>query len=871
MEEKNIDNTEQEHDKTKLTELDLVHHLLNGKELFYLSEDIDIQSFIANTEKRIKEELKFDTSYYNEKNVHIIAYKSKGGLSGSLGFKTVFKLFFIFDNNKLYFDIKNDKWFETGEDKFALSNLFSSSKYAEIKSYIVEYLLKNTVGDMYSLRFDDSNNYVNEISDKQKLWYYCNTEEEELMLAFLLLSAMQAGEGDINAEKDVQWYFLLTSHKIQLIAFNKREELIKTIDCAHDKIIVKKELGRNRFIFNELEFLIPRSNNDKFYEISLANLESNESRIRETSRLNWIYGKNINFSLELIRFLINEHHDLFDEMSLLFMEYSTGNSDEVFANYTDDNKLLNLLNKVLTLENSNELLMKWIDEWELSYIDSVAINDLLLASLGGAVQANNILPFHRYVRKKFHEKNADEINKVLFDIGFCRHLIKCGLLNEAKKILKKNLKHLPDESISDLLPSKDLDLTGTAAGQIIKVSILEMLIGIESEKDAIVHKCQMARLQPLVESRIEELIKVSSKELAEKGKELKELMQPGGLQTTYNENDEHPQFHYNSINAKILDKYVRHPFGSKGSKFTKFQKWVATVKTDDYTILKSYSEKLTATKYRDLNQIVEDITTALKIDSLEVYIARGDKSKEIICFEGEPNFMLVGSDYLDENSEYYLTPLELRFAVAGELAHLYFKHARITASDVWKGALDKGYFVLDTILTFVPAVSLFGKSIQGIGKLNAVSTFVQTTSKAGKISNTSKDILTASEQVVNIYKSKSQKEKKEEDKEKEFWATARVMQASSDRCALIFTKNIKSAVKTILLMSKSYRNAISTIEEIGLREFLLQKHENGNFSNQELAIRLSNLFSFYLSDEYNLIINKLEDENYMSDNEAIDN
>ena len=85
----------------------------------------------------------------------------------------------------------------------------------------------------------------------------------------------------------------------------------------------------------------------------------------------------------------------------------------------------------------------------------------------------------------------------------------------------------------------------------------------------------------------------------------------------------------------------------------------------------------------------------------------------------------------DKNSAHFLHPQELKFAIAVELAHLYFKHARITSSDVWKGTLEKGYFVVDTVLSIFPAVGLFTKSIQGIGKLNAVSSFLQKTKKLG--------------------------------------------------------------------------------------------------------------------------------------------
>jgi len=40
----------------------------------------------------------------------------------------------------------------------------------------------------------------------------------------------------------------------------------------------------------------------------------------------------------------------------------------------------------------------------------------------------------------------------------------------------------------------------------------------------------------------------------------------------------------------------------------------------------------------------------------------------------------------------------------------------------------------------------------------------------------------------------------------------------------------------------------------------LKKDENGTFRHQELAIRLANLFSFYLSENYETMIKELESQ-----------
>jgi hypothetical protein len=496
-----------------------------------------------------------------------------------------------------------------------------------------------------------------------------------------------------------------------------------------------------------------------------------------------------------------------------------------------------------------------VKKWGISYIDLVALNNLLIKSMENAVQANNILPFHRYVRENFFKKNKDILNETIFDIGFCKHLIKCGLGKEAKKILQKRLDQLPDETVSDILPAKNIDLTGPAAGQIIKVSMLEILSELETQKEANATKCQIARLQPLVDERIEELIKLSEPTIVNKGKELKSIMLPEGLIV---KNQNNPDYKYKSLGLDFVDKNLRHPASRKNGSFSNFQKWLATVKIPDLSMLKSYTEKLSPQKYPGLSAIITDIKYALNLENIEVYISHGDKSVGITSFESNPQFLIVGGDHLDNASPHFLKYTELRFAIAVELAHLFFKHARITSSDIWKGAFEKGYFVVDAILSIFPAVGMFSKSLQSLGKLNEISSYLQKTEKLGKVSSKSRDIVKNSEQIINLYKSKFSKDKKDNGMEMEFLATSRIMQLTAHRSALIFTKDLKSAIRAMFLVSKRYYTELPLVEKYGLKDFLLKKDEQGNYTHQELAIRLADLFSFYLSDEYENVIKTLE-------------
>ncbi|MDF1551056.1 MAG: hypothetical protein P1P88_24760, partial [Bacteroidales bacterium] len=640
-----------ENEEIKLSKVDLMYHLLNHGTIAFLSKNFNNENFIGPLLDWMQKNLSIEALYSKGENVHFIEYKNKGGISGSLGINTGFKFFYLIDQEKLYFDFKDDKWYENPESKFSLSKLISESHQVDIQDYIYSYLLEHAPGGTSLLKIDTRNHFIEKISDQKKLYVVGNSNESEIILAFLALSSIKKNKGKLNEDKELNWSLVITSEKSAFVAFNNREEVIQTVPCNEESLKVKKEIGRNPVEYQDIAFLSTRGNAELFYQLQHINCLKPDEKIREIARLNWIFKKKNEASnqlaIALIKKLIEQSQNPFDEFSLLYMEYSEGDRLKVFNSFADNEKLLELLHKILNYAGTNELLTNWIINWEISYYDSLAINELLYKAIEDAVQANNILAFHRFVRENFLKKNKDDLNPILFDITFSRHLIKCGLGKEAKKILQKRLKELPDESISDLLPGNDVDITGPAAGQIIKVTILEILATLETEKNAIDYKCQIARLQPLVEEKIDKLIEVSEPKISKKGSELKTIMNAGGIT---NEHVTSAVSKYKQLDVKLIDKHLRHPAGRKDGTFSTFQKWLASIKIPDYSMLKSYSEKISPIKHKELNEIIADIKFALNIEKLEVHIAQGEKSVGINSFESDPSFLIVGGEHLDKNS-----------------------------------------------------------------------------------------------------------------------------------------------------------------------------------------------------------------------------
>ncbi|MBN2757732.1 MAG: hypothetical protein JXR51_11180, partial [Bacteroidales bacterium] len=687
--------SDEKNNDLKLSKVDILYHLLNNSKIYYLQKSFDRNDFIQKLTLILKDDLKYEVSHKSTENIDLISYSTSKKIKSKLGLDIKFVFFFIIDNGKLYYDFKAEDWFKNKEIKSTsiIKKFLNETNDELIENKISLLLIENEKDNEQII---SNNIYIDEISFKEKLWFYSQVDIEENLLAFLHFSETKKLE--IKTEKDVNWKFILTQKNCFVAGFNKNDELVSKIDLSDKDINVKSEIGRLPFSFSNSVFYSTKTNGNLFLDIKHLNKLSDYERIREISRLNWLKSKKDQktkeFAYLLIKDLIKNSNNPFDELSLLYMDFTENEDVKFIDDFIKEEKLTKVLDDILNFDDTDKLLSVWAEKWELEYIDLIAINKLLLESIKNSVQANNILEFHKLVRKHFLKKSKDKINETVFDIEYAKHHIKCGLLNDAKKILNKRLSQLPDESISDILPANDTDLTGSSSGQILKITIFELLSELEPEKVAIEHKRQIAVLQPLVLERIQSLIEISNPELSEKAKALKILLQANGISKN-EETDKN--FKYNILKENIILENLKHPASRKGGSFSNIQKWLAGVKVPDYSMVKSYSEKLSAQKHPELNEIVTDIKYALNIENLEVYISRGDKSTGISGFEGSPMFLVVGSEHIDKNSAHYLNFNELKFAVAIEIAHLYFKHSRITSSDIWKGAFEKGYWVFDTV------------------------------------------------------------------------------------------------------------------------------------------------------------------------------
>lgn len=837
-----LQNISEKKEKYSDEEFDLYQYLLENGKILYLPENFNIELFTIGLKKYMQTKLllKTETSII-EKDIYKIEYSDAKGIKKTLGVSGKFDLFLLQFEKELLYIIRSENWIENPfekESQINFTSLFSDAYEKEI----IEFTEKNILNEVFVIeeknKINSKNRYIQNIPLNQKIWFYSVREKEEIMLAKLNISALKEYEKPEFIEKKLDLIFIMTNINLILAGFDNKGEIILFQKISGENFEIKRGIIKNEITTENAKFQVERVVAKLFYESKNAIKFKENERIREIARLNYL-NKNVEYAITGLEYIEKIENNPYDKLCKYYINLKDKKEE---ANKFNQDKVTAVLNEIINDEKTREHLSDLSEKWKFTYTDKTLILQLMSNITKTKEQKLNILSFYDDVRNEFLKKNKDLINKTLFEINYCKFLIDCEENKNAVKILNRLLKTLPDESISDLLPSENTDLTSDSGGQLLKISVLDLLIKAQNDDKAEKYILKTAQLQPLNSNRLKALSDNSEDNLSENAAVLLNLFSPGNMAGNAEEiiNIECKQLNNNDIETKL-----KHPAVQKQGSFYSFQKWLSKVKQDDYSTVKTFSEKLSPETHNIIYKNIKEIKKIFGIEKLEVYFARGEKSIGIRGYEGEPPFIIIGFEHINKESDYFMNTGEMQFAIGEETAHIFFNHSKITSNDIWRGVADKGYLFLDTLFSIVPVAGIIGKSISNISKLQGLSKLLV---KVEKLS-AGGDILGSALTMNGFYQKIAPSGKKKEQTHK-LLAVSRLMQFTADRTGLLFSGDLKASVRAILLSGKNNFKYLDEINKIGLHAFLTEQNNDGTYKHQDIAIRFANLFSFYISNDF---------------------
>ena len=353
----------------------------------------------------------------------------------------------------------------------------------------------------------------------------------------------------------------------------------------------------------------------------------------------------------------------------------------------------------------------------------------------------------------------------------------------------------------------------------------------EGKSEKFIHK--LAEIQALNSKRLKELA-VSESDYGKRAKDILSVLESEEISGT--DAEAFPTV-YKKLRKKNIDRKLIHPLEYKKNDTIAVNKWLVKIGKSDYSQLKSFAKQIKSEDYPEQTKLVRDIAKVFAIDKIEFYVAEGEMSNRIVGYEGSPPFLIFGKNFINKTSA------EIAFATAREFAHIYFNHTSVTSHAAWLTMTEKAYSVPDSFLEKVSLDGLSDSALTEVRLIEQMTHALEATNNDGS----THDIMEAILQIKSFMNMEVEIDANLKEKNKLFMAS-RLLQATADRAGILFAPDLRVAVQSVI-SSYTYSNDESG-KPVGLPEILKTKNNDGTYKYPEIAVRLLNMFSFYLSEEY---------------------
>ena len=673
--------------------------------------------------------------------------------------------------------------------------------------------------------------FVEHLGPLARAWLSSWLDTDERLLAWKSTDARHRFDSPVLGPVEAPEVLVITERRQGLVAISPVGDPWSRVlpDAALE--VVSSTVGRSMLKADERELLLGLGDEKLFVELAALPGLRGEDRLRAVARALWLRGPDGEHAWRVAAIL----DELADRDPLSRLARALLDNSE----FSDD-LLRDLIAKADA--KTGRALVEWWEQWEVGpELGEVLVEHLCEQGRAGMELA---LPLHEQLRPLLLAKvDDDPEDAALLDFVYAEHLLAIDRAQQAIDLLAARRRVLPSEELQDLLPPSP-----TRGGQQIRIELYELAASAHEMLGGghVEALAELARLQPLVRERVEQLIMVlrervlhqrdgddESSDLLARAEQVRSLLDDEGLATSephvHGEAREHRRVR--ALDDQQLE-LLRHPAARVDGVLGRLQGALAKVVVPDCSVLKSYCERANLARNPPLSRALTDATVILGLGGIEVFVSRGDKSVGLRAYEGGTSFLLIGGDHVSEGTDAFLDEGPLRFAVAAELAHLRYAHSRVTSNEVWAGTVDLGLTGLGMLIAAAPLLKgLKAPAKHLLDKVGAPAITRWRKKLEGR------DTISLANDNTHVI------------------AAQRVMQLSADRAGLLVCGDPRAAIRSMFSVHPTYLSSWPVVGSHGLRTALTRElsDEDEHERLEDLAVRVAALLSFYLSDEYALL------------------
>lgn len=643
------------------------------------------------------------------------------------------------------------------------------------------------------------------------------SEAGEVVLAFVRTDARAPLASRRIDETDGAVYFVLTDERaLELVLGSIGDRRIVVLDPAAIEV-------RDRRVDFGDALGVKAKPQDRFLEVLEALGTRGVERILAVARLNFVGRSGEDTALRAARGLLEEAARRGSALGVVGQYLVAAELGEPPASRPP-------LDAVV-IDDPAEVYRLW-----RSFRFSVRAGYELLDALRTRGVDSTTLELHRALREAGPSEAEGTLGASIADVDFAEHALAAGERALGLAVLEKRLASLPPYAVGDVA------LDTTAAARAVRTRILELLVEARGQPDTpdVAALSELSKLEPLARDRMLALAEVAADGLRERAARVAALLSTGGLSPAEPAAPEPaPALPTEALEARVPSRVSRDREALLGA----LQVLVAATQQPDFEAVLDYCEPLTLetapAAARALHAAARILGTAVP----GCFVSRGRKDVGVRSFQEPVPFVLLGGRHLDPHADVALTEAELRFALGAEVAHLRFRHVRVSVDAVWEGALDKSRQGLDFALGVLPMLT----GVRMAGRLGKVASQLEPETVRKAIRGAT---------LLNESLQKARKSEPRPDdtgiapSNERLIAAHRLTQLTADRAGLLVAGSLRAALRAMFLVRRDYAQALEEASRAGLGVFFEAKLKARELPFYDLCIRAGALIAFYLSDDY---------------------
>ncbi|MCQ2251110.1 MAG: hypothetical protein MJZ66_08370 [Bacteroidales bacterium] len=826
--------------------------LINNAIVFPVPDSFDVNDFSQQVAGYINNDLK--SSSVLEMIGHDVYSHPFSPIGLGLMKKTV--VYMLLDNH-LYINIVPLKEIANANYKEgAISGLLSSGKTDKIYEYVESYIMSLYAANDYVPATQPYGRYFFTTSLGLSTIFASHMEEGERILAKLDIYKIEQSKSNASTQTSDsdEAFYVCTTHGAYLMVLddNLQEKYIETLSDHEMKVVSK--LGRDLVTCGSSQWLCNRDNNNLFAEVAPLNNIPAQNKLESFAQQHFNNADNPEDRLhaaELLYCYAGISNSMFSKFSAALVEYVAymhadcpGRSDDKIKEVSEN--LMESANSLFSETEFEDKVLDFVQKYSLGAQELFAVIFVICRVKNRIEDPKVFASMIKTLKERYFKSESDSINRGFACLTIAKKLNMIADKESAYKFAQDAYDLVGYNPAVFLAPGGNALPDSESVGDALSyLALQELYKSSTTDKDKLKFAQQIAVLKPLVKSNLDIVAKHSQDEIL--SRRISNAMEV--LDSS--------QFWQSNV---VQDSGIEARFSKMSNYMPKYTEWRKTYSGFDSWLKKAVPDKtlssmkahgilVDSNNYHSLFEIGEQLQKCFDLDGVDLYVF-GKRNQGVVGYDdGEGKYIFVDGELLDISNPNYMNGSELTFALAREYAAIKLGIAKLSCHAQWRNFAELGVQSLDAIKVFA-ADPDFIKSEQNT--YNRILNYGKLVSQPDYFNFDVEDVENAAKLLVDSVSAVkySGSNKLEDLKEREYGALAQLTCLILDRVAIMITGNLASAIKSIIHNDIQQRALEPFDVDNTVTNYICNLDSDGKPVHYDLAYRVNNLISFYISDGY---------------------